>query len=128
MDKTNLDLSMQSIEHVGKMKEDMIVELHASEKMKYFQRIQNNDSYDIQQLNSAIDILYKESEAMEENNNIVELEYEVMRYRVNTMINIFYIYIKGKSYFYVTTYLYNVNERYDCIPMYDVQQCHSRGI
>lgn len=74
LDKTNLDLSMQSIEHVGKMKKDMIVQLNASERMNYFQRIQNNDSYNIEQVNSAIDILYKEPEATEQV-NLVEIEY-----------------------------------------------------
>tara|TARA_Y100001936_G_C16004079_1_gene629600 strand:- start:904 stop:1281 length:378 start_codon:yes stop_codon:yes gene_type:complete len=58
LNQTNLDLSMQSIEHVGKMRKDMIVQVD-TEKMRYYQRIKNDDQYTIDNTDSAIDIIYK---------------------------------------------------------------------
>ena len=64
LNQTNLDLSMQSIEHVGKMKKDMIVDINHDDEIRYIQRIQNKTSHaNYSGDMSAIDIVYGESAA-----------------------------------------------------------------
>tara|TARA_Y100000817_G_scaffold219507_1_gene173048 strand:+ start:84 stop:476 length:393 start_codon:yes stop_codon:yes gene_type:complete len=68
LNQTNLDLSMQSIEHSGKMRKDMEVEISCDDgNLRYYQRIQNKTSYEFKKIDSAIDVIYKGSRKPDSN-------------------------------------------------------------